>query len=85
MHRYPHDEHGSGWFVGCRGEARQHTDATLRSTTLYELAVTRPVIIGYLALPEHCSIALGAGTPEVTRRDERLSFAPESLLGRMFG
>ncbi|MEU4313231.1 hypothetical protein [Nocardia sp. NPDC024068] len=84
MHRYPHGDTESGWFIGCSGSAHRHTDATLRAATLYELAVAKPAIIGYLALPTGCSVVLTEGHPGIARGGKRLSPRPGSLLAAMF-
>lgn len=84
MHRYPHDEDESGWFIGCLGESHEHTDDTLRGATLYELAVANPAIVGYLALPRDCSVVVGDGAPEIMRHGELLVPRRGSLLATMF-
>ncbi|MGW0179860.1 immunity protein Imm33 domain-containing protein [Nocardia sp. NPDC003345] len=84
MQRYPHGETESGWFIGCTGAVHRHTDATLRAATLYELAVVRPAIIGYLALPAGCSVVLSGGRPEIARGSTRLPSREGSLLAAMY-
>jgi hypothetical protein len=84
MHRYSHEEGESGWFIGCRGAVHEHTGTALRSATLYELALAKPVIVGYLALPPDCSVVVGDGAPEITRRNEVLIPEPGSLLAKMY-
>lgn len=84
MHRYPYEEGESGWFIGCRGEVHQHTGDALRSATLYQLAITQPKIVGYLALPHDCTVVLGPGAPEIARHNRRLTAEPESLLAKIY-
>ncbi|MEV0045804.1 hypothetical protein AB0H60_20395 [Nocardia rhamnosiphila] len=84
MQRYPHGDTESGWFIGCPGDVHQHTNGVLRSATLYELAIAKPAIVGYLALPPGCSIVLADRAPEITRGNERLVPQPGSLLAEMF-
>ncbi|MEV0062935.1 hypothetical protein [Nocardia sp. NPDC050718] len=87
MYRYPHNEHYddfSGWFVGCSGLAHEHDDTTMRSTTLYELAVINPSIVGYLALPHDCSVDTSDGAPEIWRNGEPLTVRDGSLLAASF-
>lgn len=85
MHRYSHDEDESGWYIGCPGDDHDHDEANLRHATLYELAVANPAIIGFLALPPHCSVLVGGGTPLVVRQGEPLPVRDGSLLATMFG
>ncbi|BDT86702.1 hypothetical protein FMUAM8_24660 [Nocardia cyriacigeorgica] len=85
MHRYEHDEDESGWFIGCLGEAHDHDDDTLRSATLYELAVANRAIVGYLGLPQGCTVFVSDGPPEVLRDGEPLEPEPGSLIATMFG
>lgn len=84
MRRYPRRGTESGWFIGCPGHVHQHTGDVLRSATLYELAIAKPAIVGYLALPPGCSIVLAGGALEITRGNERLAPRPGSLLAEMF-
>lgn len=84
MRRDPHSDTESGWFIGCAGTVHPHTDATRRTATLYELAVLRPAIIGYLALPPGCSVVLTGDRPEITRDGEHLPPREGSLLAAMY-
>ncbi|OLO98838.1 hypothetical protein BVU76_28760 [Mycolicibacterium porcinum] len=85
MHRYTHEEDESGWYIGCADDDHDHDEAKLRYATLYELAVAKPAIVGFLALPPDCSVLLGGGAPLVVRQREPLPVREGSLLATMFG
>ncbi|BBZ13589.1 immunity protein Imm33 domain-containing protein [Mycobacterium branderi] len=85
MHRYTHEEDESGWYIGCSGDDHDHDETKLHHVSLYELAVAKPAIIGFLALPPDCSVLVGGGAPLVVRHREPLPVREGSLLATMFG
>lgn len=86
MQRYEGgEEDESGWFLRCLGVEHEHDSSTLQLCTLYELAVMKPVIVGYLALPPGCTVTLGESIPSIVRDGADLQIREGSLLATMFG
>ncbi|MGB3325873.1 MAG: hypothetical protein WBB05_25120 [Mycolicibacterium fortuitum] len=83
MHRYTHGEDESGWYIGCPGDDHDHSEAMLQHASLYEIAVAKPAIIGFLALPSDCSVLLDGEAPLIVRQGEPLPVRDGSLLASM--
>lgn len=81
MDRSEPKERDSGWFLGCADPAHDHNNPqNLSRQSLYEIVLSKPECILFLALPAGSWILSYGGTIEIRLKDEILPFKKNSFL-----